>query len=58
MSRINVLFVCSRNQWRSPTAEAINRKDDDYRFMDPDLVGLIRSATDPLINTLGKKKLA
>jgi len=23
--RINVLFVCSRNQWRSPTAEAIWR---------------------------------
>jgi len=22
----NVLFVCSRNQWRSPTAEAIWRK--------------------------------
>ena len=26
--RINVLFVCSRNQWRSPTAEKIYRNDD------------------------------
>jgi predicted protein tyrosine phosphatase len=24
--RLNVLFICSRNQWRSPTAEAIWRK--------------------------------
>lgn len=24
-SRINVLFVCSRNQWRSPTAERLWR---------------------------------
>ena len=24
--RLNVLFVCSRNQWRSPTAESIWRK--------------------------------
>ncbi|MEM9907940.1 MAG: phosphotyrosine protein phosphatase [Cyanobacteria bacterium P01_D01_bin.44] len=23
---MNVLFVCSRNQWRSPTAEAVWRK--------------------------------
>lgn len=23
----NLLFICSRNQWRSPTAEAIWRKD-------------------------------
>lgn len=27
MNRLNVLFVCSRNQWRSPTAEAIYRDD-------------------------------
>ncbi|TWU39386.1 low molecular weight protein tyrosine phosphatase family protein [Novipirellula artificiosorum] len=26
--RPNVLFVCSKNQWRSPTAEAIYRNDD------------------------------
>ncbi len=26
--RLNVLFVCSRNQWRSPTAEAIYRQDE------------------------------
>jgi len=25
--RLNVLFVCARNQWRSPTAEAIFRND-------------------------------
>ncbi len=24
---MNVLFVCSRNQWRSPTAEAIYKND-------------------------------
>ena len=28
MDRLRVLFVCSRNQWRSPTAEAIYRQDD------------------------------
>ncbi|WP_284388869.1 low molecular weight protein tyrosine phosphatase family protein [Algimonas ampicilliniresistens] len=27
-SSTNILFVCSRNQWRSPTAERIYRKDD------------------------------
>ena len=26
-SRLRVLFVCSLNQWRSPTAEAIYRND-------------------------------
>ena len=25
--RRNVLFVCSRNQWRSPTAERVFRRD-------------------------------
>jgi predicted protein tyrosine phosphatase len=24
---MNILFVCSRNQWRSPTAEAVYRDD-------------------------------
>lgn len=28
MRRLNILFVCSKNQWRSPTAEAIYRNDD------------------------------
>lgn len=28
MQRRNILFVCSKNQWRSPTAEAIYRSDD------------------------------
>jgi len=26
VGRINVLFVCSRNQWRSPTAEQVWRR--------------------------------
>ncbi|MEE4246662.1 MAG: hypothetical protein V2I33_14725 [Kangiellaceae bacterium] len=26
----NLLFICSRNQWRSPTAEAIYRKHPDF----------------------------
>lgn len=30
MIRINALFVCSRNQWRSPTAEHVF--SDDARF--------------------------
>ena len=30
MARINVLFVCSRNQWRSPTAERIFRNDPRF----------------------------
>ncbi|WP_296459918.1 hypothetical protein [Rubinisphaera sp.] len=27
---MNVLFVCGRNQWRSPTAETIYRNDDRF----------------------------
>lgn len=27
MTPLRILFVCSRNQWRSPTAEAIYRND-------------------------------
>ena len=27
MNRINILFVCSKNQWRSPTAEIIYRNN-------------------------------
>jgi len=26
--RPNVLFVCSKNKWRSPTVDAIDRNDD------------------------------
>lgn len=26
----NLLFICSRNQWRSPTAESIWRKHSSY----------------------------
>ena len=107
-SSVNVLFVCSRNQWRSPTGEQVWRKvpgvsvrsagtsrnarrrltladirwadlilvmedkhksriradfraevtykelhvldnPDDYLFMDPELVEIIREKTEPLI---------
>jgi predicted protein tyrosine phosphatase len=27
VDRLNILFVCSRNQWRSPTGEQVWRKD-------------------------------
>ena len=30
MNRLNILFVCSKNQWRSPTAEAIYRQDTRF----------------------------
>lgn len=115
MTRPNVLFVCSRNQWRSPTAEAIYRNDDrisvrsrgttkaavqtirssdigwadailvmedkhrqriladfpgeskfkpmhvldipdDYRFMDSELVVLIQSAAEPIIEKLTQRE--
>jgi predicted protein tyrosine phosphatase len=29
---VNVLFVCSRNKWRSPTAEAIYKNRSDHNF--------------------------
>ena len=28
---MNILFVCSRNIWRSPTAEAIYKSRQDYK---------------------------
>ena len=115
LMKFNVLFVCSKNQWRSPTAEAIYRSDerisvrsrgttraavqtirasyiawadailvmedkhrqwilgefpgeakfkplhvldipDDYQFMDPELVQLIRVATEPFIDLLQSKQ--
>ncbi|QCW28862.1 phosphotyrosine protein phosphatase [Lysobacter enzymogenes] len=28
---LNLLFICSRNQWRSPTAEAVWRNHPDLR---------------------------
>jgi predicted protein tyrosine phosphatase len=28
VARLNLLFVCSRNQWRSPTAENVYQNDD------------------------------
>ncbi len=30
MNKINLLFICSRNQWRSPTAEVLWRKEPRY----------------------------
>lgn len=30
MTRIHLLFVCSRNQWRSPTAERVFRNDSRF----------------------------
>ncbi|WP_410211306.1 low molecular weight protein tyrosine phosphatase family protein [Aquirhabdus sp.] len=30
LARKNILFVCSRNQWRSPTAEQIWRNHPNY----------------------------
>ncbi|HAV61026.1 MAG TPA: protein tyrosine phosphatase [Verrucomicrobiales bacterium] len=107
-ARLRLLFVCSRNQWRSPTGEQFYRTDprvevrsagvstsakrrlnaadlawadlvlvmershrsriieqfrdadslppiesldipDDYQFMDPELVELIRGAVEPLL---------
>ena len=106
--RVNILFVCSKNQWRSPTGEAIFRRvegisarsagtsrsarrrvgvadirwadvilvmedkhksrlradfrgelthktlhvldiPDDYKFMDPELVEILRAKTEALI---------
>ena len=29
-NKTNLLFVCSRNQWRSPTAEALWRQSSHY----------------------------
>lgn len=110
---IRILFVCSRNQWRSPTAEAIYQNDpriearsagtaasarrrvsesllcwadlilvmegqhklriqdqfrdiahtlrievldisDDYRFMDPELMALIRDSVEPRLENLSR----
>jgi predicted protein tyrosine phosphatase len=28
---MNILFVCSRNQWRSPTAEAIYKNSQEHQ---------------------------
>lgn len=114
MKPLNVLFVCSRNQWRSPTGEAVFRNmagvstrsagtsrnarrklsladirwadlilvmeekhasrirsdfrqdvrhkalhvldiPDDYRFMDPELIELLREAAGPLIADAGTR---
>lgn len=108
LTNLNVLFICSRNKWRSPTAESVFRRQpglsvrsagtsrkakrnvrvedirwadviivmeskhlsrlradfrgemtqkavhvleipDEYRYMDPDLVGLLSEAVPPLV---------
>jgi predicted protein tyrosine phosphatase len=109
--RLRILFVCARNQWRSPTAEQVYRQDprvearsagvsgksphevsgadldwaqlvlamerrhlvrlreafpdrrafppmesleipDDYPYLDPELIGLIRAGTEPHLAAL------
>lgn len=30
MPKTNLLFICSRNQWRSPTAESLLKGSQDY----------------------------
>ncbi|WEJ92509.1 MAG: phosphotyrosine protein phosphatase [Klebsiella huaxiensis] len=42
---MNVLFVCSRNQWRSPTAEQVFRR---YPGMNVRSAGTSRNARKPL----------
>lgn len=29
---MNILFVCSRNNWRSPTAETVYKNRQDHKF--------------------------
>jgi predicted protein tyrosine phosphatase len=49
--RINVLFICSRNQWRSPTAEQIWKNSSRYAVRSR---GLSKKA----VRTLGSKDIA
>lgn len=42
---MNLLFICSRNRWRSPTAEAIFA---EYAGLETDSAGLDRDAETPL----------
>ena len=42
---MNVLFICSRNRWRSPTAEAIF---SEYQGLSVSSAGLDRTAENPL----------
>ena len=46
MNRLNILFVCSQNKWRSPTAETIFRNDSRFN---------VRSAG---TNSSARKKLS
>jgi len=39
----NILFICSRNQWRSLTAEKIYAKDER---INKELVGLIEASVE------------
>ncbi|MBK5072259.1 phosphotyrosine protein phosphatase [Budviciaceae bacterium CWB-B4] len=46
---MNVLFICSRNQWRSPTAEQVWRRHPDLSVKS---AGTSRNARKPLTPTL------
>ncbi len=46
---MNVLFVCSRNQWRSRTAESIFKNDDRFQVRS---AGTARTARIRLSSTL------
>jgi predicted protein tyrosine phosphatase len=35
---VNILFVCSRNKWRSATAETIYQNHPDHQYMDEELI--------------------
>ena len=45
----NVLFICSVNKLRSPTAEHVFASWDDYEFMDPTLVRLLENKVGPFL---------
>lgn len=45
MSRPNILFVCSKNRWRSPTAEAIYRDDERISVRSR---GITKAAVQPI----------
>lgn len=49
--QLKVLFVCSRNQWRSPTAEAIYRDDSSLSVRS-------RGTSRAAVRTIGENDLA
>ena len=42
MNKPHILFVCGKNQWRSPTAEAIYRKDSRIKVRSAGVSGKSR----------------